>query len=69
MPGVTIGNDVIIDVGSMVTKSILHGKIAAGNSTCIVGETRDFAEKIKQYDIGSKRMSYEEKKQYLLSLK
>src|SRR5690554_1294327 len=68
MPGVKIGNDVIIGAGSIVTKSIPDGKIAAGNPARIVGETKDFVEKIKHYDVGSKGMSYEEKKKYLLSL-
>lgn len=68
MPGVTIGNDVIIGAGSIVTKTIPDGNIAAGNPARIVGETKDFIEKIKQYDVGSKGMSYDEKKKYLLSL-
>lgn len=68
MPGVTIGNDVIIGAGSVVTKSIPDGKIAAGNPARIVGETAAFVGKIKQFDVGSKGMSYEEKKKYLLSL-
>lgn len=68
MPGVTIGNDVIIGAGSIVTKSIPDGKIAAGNPARIIGETKDFVEKIKRYDVGSKGMNYEEKKKYLLSL-
>ena len=38
------------------------------NSERIGGKTKDFVEKIKQYDVGSKGMSYEEKKKYLLSL-
>lgn len=68
MPGVTIGNDVIVGAGSVVTKSIPDGKIVAGNPARIVGETKDFIEKIKQYDVGSKGMSYDEKMKYLLSL-
>jgi acetyltransferase-like isoleucine patch superfamily enzyme len=68
MPGGTIGNDVIIGAGSVVTKSVPDGKIAAGNPARIVGETNDFIEKIKYFDVGSKGMSYEEKKRYLLSL-
>jgi|SRR5690554_2866174 len=68
MPGVTIGNDVIVGAGSIVTKSIPDGKIVAGNPARIVGETSEFVEKIKQYDVGSKGMSYEEKRKYLLSL-
>ena len=68
MLGVIIGNYVIIGVGIIITKSIPDSKIAAGNPARIVGETKDFLEKIKQYDVGSKGMSYEEKKKYLLSL-
>ncbi len=68
MPGVTIGNDVIIGAGSIVTKSVPDGKIVAGNPARIIGETNDFVEKIKQYDVGSKGMNYEEKKKYLLNL-
>jgi acetyltransferase-like isoleucine patch superfamily enzyme len=68
MPGVTIGNDVIVGAGSIVTKSIPDGKIVAGNPARIVGESKDFVEKIKQYDVGSKGMGFDEKKKYLLSL-
>ena len=68
MPGVTIGNDVIIGAGSIVTKSIPDGKIVVGNPARTVGKTSEFVKKIKQYDVGSKRMSYDEKKKYLLSL-
>tara|TARA_B100000767_G_scaffold275215_1_gene311056 strand:- start:2485 stop:3000 length:516 start_codon:yes stop_codon:yes gene_type:complete len=68
MPGVTIGNDVIIGGASVVTKSIPDGKIAAGNPARIVGETKDYFSKIKEYDVGSKGMRYEEKKNFLLGL-
>ena len=68
MPGVTIGSDVIVGAGSVVTKSVPDGKIAAGNPARIVGDTKDFVEKIKRYDVGSKGMNYEQKEKYLLSL-
>lgn len=68
MPGVTIGNDVIIGAGSVVTKSVPDGKIAAGNPARIVGETAEFVKKIKLFDVGSKGMDYDEKKKYLLNL-
>lgn len=68
MPGVTIGNDVIVGAGSVVTKSIPDGKIAAGNPARIVGDTKDFVEKIKKYNVNSKEMTFEQKKNYLLSL-
>ncbi|SMC69877.1 acyltransferase [Moheibacter sediminis] len=68
MPGVVIGNDVIVGAGTIVTKSVPDGMIAAGNPARIVGETKNFVEKIKQFDVGSKGMNYDEKKKYLLSL-
>ena len=68
MPGVTIGNDVIVGAGSIITKSIPDGSIVAGNPARIVGEIDDFGEKIKQYDVHSKGLTYNEKKKYLLSL-
>ena len=68
MPGVTIGNDVIVGAGSIVTKSIPDGKIVAGNPARIIGETQEFITRIKQFDVESKGMSYEKKKTYLLKL-
>lgn len=68
LPGVVVGDNVLIGAGSIVTKSIPDGMIVAGNPARIVGETKDFVEKIKHYDVGSKGMSYEKKKKYLLSL-
>ncbi|CAL2088379.1 Protein CapG [Tenacibaculum sp. 190524A02b] len=68
MPGVTIGNNVIIGAGSIVTKSIPDNKIVVGNPARIIGETKDYLEKIREYNVKSKRMTYEEKKKYLMSL-
>ncbi len=68
LPGVTIGNDVIIGAGSVVTKSVPDGKIVAGNPARIVGETAEFVEKIKKYDVESKGMNNEDKKKFLLGL-
>ena len=68
MPGVVLGNDVIVGAGSIVTKSVPDGMIVAGNPARIVGETENFVNKIKQYNVESKGMNYQEKKRYLLSL-
>jgi acetyltransferase-like isoleucine patch superfamily enzyme len=68
MPGVTIGKNVIIGAGSVVTKSVPDGKIAAGNPARVVGDINHFYLKIKEYDLQSKNMNYEEKKNFLLSL-
>ena len=68
MAGVTIGDDVIVGAGSVVTRSVSNSKIVAGNPARVVGETLDFLERIKKYDVKSKGMSYVEKKKFLLSL-
>ena len=67
MPGVKIGNDCIIGAGSVITKSIPDGKIIAGNPGKIVGETISFLERAMLQDMGTKGMSYDEKKRCLLS--
>ncbi|WP_073346144.1 acyltransferase [Bacteroides congonensis] len=46
MPGVTIGNDVIIGAGSVVTKSIPDGVMVAGNPIRIIGKTNTFVERV-----------------------
>lgn len=68
MPGVTIADNVIIGASTVVTKSVPEGKIVAGNPGRIVGVVDEFILKIDKYDVGTKQMSYEEKKEYLLSL-
>src|SRR5690606_9373886 len=68
MPGVKIGNDVIVGAGTIVTKSIPDGKICAGNPGRIVGETKDFVDKIRLYDVNTKGMMPKQKQGFLLSL-
>lgn len=68
MPGVILGNDVIVGAGSIVTKSVPDGKIVAGNPARIVGETIDFVERIKKISIPTYGLNREEKRKYLLSL-
>lgn len=45
MPGVHIGNRVIIGAGSVVTKSIPDGSIVAGNPARLIGQYEDFEQK------------------------
>lgn len=68
LAGVTIGSNVIVAAGSVVTKSVTSGQIVAGNPARIVGKTEHFVEKIKNYNVESKGMNYNEKRKYLLSL-
>lgn len=68
LAGVTIGDNVIIGAGSVVTKSIPSGYMVAGNPIKHIGYTDDWYKKIKEVDLKSAKMSYEDKKKYLLSL-
>lgn len=67
MPGVTIGNHVLVAAGSVVTKSVPDGVVVAGNPARIICSIEEYYERNKQYDIGTKGLSAEEKKKRLLS--
>ena len=49
MPGVIIGNKVIVAAGSVVTKSIPSGVIVAGNPAKIIGEFEQYESKVISY--------------------
>lgn len=68
MPGVSIGTNVIVGAGSILTKSVPDNSIVAGNPARIVGKTIDFYEKTKKINIKTKGLTHLEKKKYLLSL-
>lgn len=46
--GITIGNDVIVGAGSVVTKDIPDDCIVAGNPARIIGKTSDYIEREKR---------------------
>jgi acetyltransferase-like isoleucine patch superfamily enzyme len=46
MPGVKIGDRVVIAAGSVVTKSVPSGVIVGGNPATIIGCFEDYAEKV-----------------------
>lgn len=48
MAGVTIGNDVIVGAGTVVSKSIPDGVMVAGNPMRYIGKTEDFVSKVSQ---------------------
>ena len=68
MPGVTIGNNVLVAAGSVVTRSVPSGMIVAGNPARIIGSVDDYIKRNMSYNLNSKRMTESEKRDLLLSL-
>lgn len=68
LPGVTIGKDVIVAAGSVVTKSVPDGMIVGGNPAKIIGTTEDYKLRMQQFNVKSSKFPYEKKKAFLLNL-
>lgn len=65
MPGVTIGDNVLVAAGSIVTKSIPSGMVVAGNPARVICTTDEYYEKNKIYDTHSKGMNPDKKRSLL----
>ena len=48
LPGVKIGNNVIIGAGSVVTKDIPDNSVAAGTPARVIKSSQEYLEKAKQ---------------------
>lgn len=68
MPGVTIGDNVIVAAGSVVTKSVPNDSIVGGNPAKVIGNVKEFGERMDAFNVNSKNMSAKSKKNFLLSL-
>ena len=68
MPGVTIGNNVLIAAGSIVTKSVPSNVVVAGNPAKYVCTLDEYVEKNLQYNTDTKKMSRKAKKDFLLNM-
>lgn len=68
MPGVTIGSNVLVAAGSVVTKSVPDDVVVGGNPAKILSSITDFEQKMLEKNVNSKTMSASEKRKYLLSL-
>ena len=67
MPGVTIGEGALVAAGSIVTKSVAPHTVVGGNPARFLCTTADYYERNKQFNLGTKGKSQEEKKRILLS--
>lgn len=68
MPGVTIGNNVLVAAGSVVTKSIPSNMVVAGNPARIICDIDQYYLRNKDFDLHTKGFSSTEKRKVLLSI-
>ena len=67
MPGVTIGNNVLIAAGSVVTKSVPSGVVVAGNPARVVSTIEEYYNRNKSYNLHTKGICSAENKKILLA--
>ena len=68
MPGVTIGNNVLVAAGSVVTKSVPSRMVVAGNPARVICSIDDYYEHNKNYNIETKLLPESAKKKMLQEL-
>ena len=62
MPGVTIGDNVLVAAGSVVTKSVPSNVVVGGNPAKYICSIDEYIERNEQYNLNTKGMKMEEKK-------
>ncbi len=68
MPGVTIGDHVLVAAGSVVTKSIPSNVVVGGNPARILCSIDDYYNRNKQYNLDTKDLDADTKRTLLISL-
>lgn len=68
MPGVFIGDNVLVAAGSVVCKSVPSGVVVGGNPAKIISTIDDYIRRNIKYNLNSKSMSQQDKKNLLTSL-
>lgn len=68
LPGVTVGDNVLIAAGSIVTKSVPSNVVVAGNPAKIVCTIEDYFKRNQFYNIGTKGLDDQKKKEILCNL-
>lgn len=67
MPGVTIGEGALVAAGSVVTKSVAPHTVVGGNPARYICTTEEFYEKNKRFNMNTKGLSADAKKEKLLN--
>lgn len=65
MPGVRVGDNVIIGCSSVVTHDVPNNSVVAGVPAKVIRSLDEYREKNKKYFISTKNISKKEKKTYL----
>lgn len=68
MPGVTIGKGALVAAGSVVTKSVAPYTVVGGNPARFICFVDEYLQRNMKYNVGTKGLSQDEKKQCLISL-
>lgn len=68
MPGVTIGKGALVAAGSVVTKSVPDNMVVGGNPARIICSVDDYISRNIPFNTNTKSLSWEDKKEFLLSL-
>lgn len=68
MPGVTVGDNVLIAAGSVVTKSVPNDCVVGGNPARIICSRKEYYERNKRYNVQSCGLSFSAKRKLLKEL-
>ena len=68
MPGVEIGDNVLVAAGSVVTKSIPNDVVVGGNPARIICSIEEYYSRNLKYNLGTKGLSINDKKAFLNQL-
>ena len=66
MPGVTLGSNILVAAGSVVTKSFMDNVVIGGNPAHVLSSIEEYYAKNKRYNMNTKGLNRKYKKAILL---